>query len=294
MTFNYTPPAPKSKEYLAKIVSTKTGDNATYIYYDFAVGDSVGWAHQVYIQTGKWPLIQRIDAKTGTQVLHILFRCAGVKDITAAEGHMVSINVEVINGYAYIRRIHPASHYHITPADIMIGTQSWGSGTDDMIRATYLASLSGLPVLQCDSRERESPMIEWCAEHEVVLLPSFFAAGDYTATGSNVIVDRKQGVEELIHNFITPINAASYHIAAMSAATKGKQLIYVTGIGQRDIHTLDDLPGHKWDMPKLGIVTGDKLRKILVKHKNLHKNVDFIFVEKNQICQQIYDLISAS
>lgn len=290
MTSDYIPPRPESGEYLAKIIHVQKRKDATVIFYDIAVGASAGWAHQIYIKTSRWPLIQRIDANAGGQVLQILLRSAGVSDIYSAVGMLISINLITTERCA-VKRIYPPNHYHLTPDDIKVGTSSWAAGSDDMIRAIYLSVLSGLPVLQCDSRERESPMIEWCAEHEVVLLPSYFSAGDYTAVGSNVIVDRKQCVEELIHNFIGRDNAASYHIAAFRAAAESKQLIYVTGI-DGDIHTLDDLPGHQWGMPKLGIVTGDNLAIRLNKYKNLHNNTDFVFCEQSQICETIYNLVA--
>lgn len=57
-----------------------------------------------------------------------------------------------------------------------------------------LANLSGLPVLSSDSREGKSPMVDWCAEHGVIILPQYLPAGDYTLSGSNVIVDRKDNI----------------------------------------------------------------------------------------------------
>lgn len=61
----YTPADPMPGKSLLHIVSVQKKIDACFIYYDFAVGPSVGWASEKYISTGTWLLYQRIDAKTG-------------------------------------------------------------------------------------------------------------------------------------------------------------------------------------------------------------------------------------
>ena len=57
----YIPADPISGKHLLYIIHVERDNEAYYIYYDFSVGASVGWAAEKYIKTGKWLLCQRID-----------------------------------------------------------------------------------------------------------------------------------------------------------------------------------------------------------------------------------------
>lgn len=68
----YPPNPPTDGIYRVKLLSAEQDDAAYYIRYDISVGSCVGWATYIYQQTGKWPLIWRLDKRRGTTVI----RCA--------------------------------------------------------------------------------------------------------------------------------------------------------------------------------------------------------------------------
>ena len=98
----YTPADPMPGKSLLHIVSVQKKIDACFIYYDFAVGPSVGWASEKYISTGTWLLWQRIDAKTGARPLSYLLSavrsntsCALISDIKQAVGGCICANIDV-------------------------------------------------------------------------------------------------------------------------------------------------------------------------------------------------------
>ena len=195
----YPPKTPMDGIYRVKLLAVKQDDVAYYIRYDISVGPCVGWATYIYQQTGKWPLIWRLDKRRGTTVIRCaldalhLSGCANVQSLAQAAGHHICLELHRRTGTRYIdvRRSLPASAAQITPDDIRIGTTGgWRQGDPNWRHALLLANLSGLPTLYADSREGHSPMVDWCAEHGVIILPQYLPVGDYTTSNSNVSVRR--------------------------------------------------------------------------------------------------------
>lgn len=196
----YPPNPPTDGMYRVKLLSLEQDDAAYYIRYDISVGPSVGWATYMYQQTGKWPLIWRLDKQKGT----VAIRCAldalnrsahaNIQSLTEATGHHICLELQHRN-YIDVKRFYPLSAYTIALDDIRIGTEGgWRKGDPNWLHALLLANLSGLPILYADSHESQSPMVEWCAEHNIVILPQYFSAGDYTTGKSEIIVDRKDNI----------------------------------------------------------------------------------------------------
>lgn len=289
--------------YLLCILMVYITKTSQIIYYDFAVGDYVGWAHEAYMKTGKWILKQRIDLTNGS----IPYKClmtainsdpqyATVSDLKQAVGCRVCAQLINVNydGKQYMRvaKTYPASKYNITPGDIRIGTGSWAVGTPDVNRASYIAHYSGLPVLLADAQERKSPMVGWCAENRIALLPMVFPAGDYRIPDGSVIVDRKENILEIYHNFSHSQNRASYERAAVTAASLGCQLIYVIAVDPKDhITGLDDLSSWQEILPNGSVASGINLYKQLINYTLLYPNSKFIFVERDRQCETIWGLL---
>ena len=292
MSKQYTPAAPTNGHYLAKILSVQEDANAIFIFYDISVGRSVGWAHSYYLSHSRWPLVQRIDKKTGKTILAQLLRYANAREIRSVVGASICIEI-ALERHLNIRCIHSREYYSISSSDIKLGTSSWATGSPDLTRAVYLADLSNLPVLYCDVHERLSPMVNWCAENQIILLPSLFATGDYTAADSDVIVDRKQNMEELIHDFCSSTNAATYHLAANRAAAMGKKLIYITGVADNDnICSLNDIVEREWTIPRYGKISGAVIVNHLNSYMAPHPNASFLFYPQSMICEKIYEVVT--
>lgn len=86
---------------------------------------------------------------------------ARMQSLAQAEGHHICLELlrRMDAKYIDVRRSLQASAYQITPDDIRVGTEGrWR-------HALLLENLSGLAVLNTDSREGKSPMVNWCAEH---------------------------------------------------------------------------------------------------------------------------------
>lgn len=296
----YQPPRPRAGRYLIHIVNVQKQDDCVVLYFDIAVGPSVGYAYSFYLQGGKWPLVWRIHTQAGQAVLQYALRALNdgqqrpFATVLDAAGYNLTVDIDLYNGYFQVRRSYPASTYHITPADIRIGTTSWKAGTKDRFHAMLLAQLSGLPVLCADTLERESPMVDWCAENQVILLPSSFPAGDYTVPASNVIVDRKADLFELDRNFASSTQRARYENAACYAAAVRKQLVYLIGTDPDDhVSRVEDL--RTWDSrhPKIAgeTIDGNHLYNQLVRYMKIHPNTDFRFIPKQYLCKNIYQTV---
>ena len=299
----YTPADPMPGKSLLHIVSVQKKIDACFIYYDFAVGPSVGWASEKYISTGTWLLWQRIDAKTGARPLSYLLSAvrsntsyALISDIKQAVGCCICANIDVSTykgrQVPHITHTYPASSYTIRPDDIRIGTTSWAAGSADTIRADYLANHAGLPVLQVDVREKGSPMVDWCAAHNIALLPMTFPAGDYSLPGKKVIVDRKDSIIELYHNFGHSSNRASYEHAANIAAAQGCRLVYVIATDEAEqINCIEDVSRWSALLHNGTKINGKNLREILEKYTFIHSNADFLFVPRTQQCGAIWNVL---
>jgi hypothetical protein len=297
----YPPNPPTDATYRVKLLSAEQDCTAYYIRYDISVGPCVGWATYIYQQTGKWPLIWRLDKRRGTTVIRCaldalhLSGCANVQSLAQAAGHHICLELHRRTGTRYIdvRRSLPASAAQITPDDIRIGTTGgWRQGDPNWRHALLLANLSGLPVLNADSREGHSPMVDWCAEHGVIILPQYLPVGDYTTSNSNVIVDRKDNILELYKDFAGSRNRKSYENAALLAQVVGKQLVYVIGTDPSDhVELISDLA--QWQCTvKNQTFVGTYLHEQILRHQAMYPHISFTFVKREEVCQTIWDTLS--
>lgn len=296
----YQPLRPHAGRYLIHIMDVQKQEDSIILYFDIAVGPSVGYAYTFYLQGGKWPLVWRIHTKSGQTVIQYALRALNdgrqppLATILDAAGRSLAVDIDFYNGYFQVRRSYPASAYYIAPNDIRIGTTSWQAGTKDVFRAMLLAHRSGLPVLCADTQERQSPMVDWCAENKIIFLPSSFPAGDYTIPASNVIVDRKADLLELNRNFASSPNQARYENAACYTAALGKQLIYLIGVDPDDhVSQIEDLRTWNSRHPKITgeTIDGHHLYTQLTRYMRLHPNTDFRFIPKQHLCESIYQTV---
>ena len=134
----------------------------------------------MYQQTGKWSLAWRLGKYRGT----IAIRCAldalnrgdhvRMQSLEESAGHYICLELHRRSDANYIdvKKSLPVSAYRITPEDIRVSAEGgWRQGGPNWRHALLLANLSGLPVLSADSREGKSPMVDWCAEYSVIILP---------------------------------------------------------------------------------------------------------------------------
>ena len=88
-----------------------------------------------------------------------------------------------------------------------------------------------------------------------------FPAGDYKVCGGKTIVDRKQSIVELYHNFAKSDERASYARAADTAAGLGTRLIYIVGTDTEDqVTCIDDLAQWSSGFNNLNIYNGINFR----------------------------------
>ena len=297
----YPPNPPTDGIYRVKLLSAEQDDAAYYIRYDISVGSCVGWATYIYQQTGKWPLIWRLDKRRGTTVIRCaldalhLSGCANVQSLAQAAGHHICLELHRRTGTRYIdvRRSLPASAAQITPDDIRIGTTGgWRQGDPNWRHALLLANLSGLPVLNADSREGHSPMVDWCAEHGVIILPQYLPAGDYTLLDGNAIVDRKDNILELYKDFAGSQNRESYENAALLTQMAGKQLVYVIGTDPDDrVNQISDVAQWQCTIKNQTFVETHLYKQIL-RHQTMYPHVSFVFTKREEVCQTIWDMLS--
>ena len=138
-------------------------------------------------------------------------------------------------------------------------------------------------------------MVDWCAAHNIALLPMTFPAGDYSLPGKKVIVDRKDSIIELYHNFGHSSNRASYEHAANIAAAQGCRLVYVIATDEAEqINCIEDVSRWSALLHNGTKVNGKNLREILEKYTFIHSNADFLFVPRTQQCGAIWNVLQQS
>ena len=297
----YPPKTPMDGIYRVKLLAAEQDDAAYYIRYDISVGPCVGWATYIYQRTGKWPLIWRLDKHRGATAIRCALNALNSGDhvktqsLEESAGHHICLELHHRMDVRYIdvRRSLPVSAYRIPPGDIRVGTEGgWRQGDPNWRHALLLANLSGLPVLNADSREGKSPMVDWCAEHGIIVLPQYLPVGDYTTSNSNVIVDRKDNILELYKDFVSSENRQSYENTALIAQVAGKKLVYVIGINSDDrVDQIPDVAQWKCTVKNQTFV-GTHLYKQIMRHRTMYPHVSFVFVKKQKLCQTIWDMVS--
>ena len=134
-------------------------------------------------------------------------------------------------------------------------------------------------------------MVDWCAEHNIVILPQYFSAGDYTMGKSEIIVDRKDSIMELYKNFVSSENRESYENAALLAQVAGKRLVYVIGTDRDDnVNQISDLK-HWSNTIKNQSFSGIQLAEQVYRHQTIYPNVSFVFVKEAEICPIIWAMV---
>lgn len=292
------------KTELLKILYLTDENDYIIVHYDFAVGSLAGWAHTLYLRTGKWVFTQRVSKSEKPWPYTCLLKAiqsnpkyASVVDIRDAVGCVICAEVRWNNRdgkkYPAVYRTFPASTYKISPSEIAVGTDNWASGSKDVIHANHIAYHSSLPVLLCDLQEKQSPMMSWCAENGVAAMPIHFAAGDYLVPGHSIVVDRKKSILELYHNFVTSSCRASYEMAARFVNFTLCSLIYVIAVDRSDnVTKISDLENWRKVLPNGQIAHGQSLAKQLRNYLTLYPHTNFIFVEREKQCELIWHLLN--
>ena len=297
----YPPQIPMDGIYRVKILAVKQDNVAYWLRYDISVGPCVGWATYMYQQTGKWPLVWRLDKLRGTTAIRCALDalrrsgCANMQSLEQAAGHHICLELRrrMDAKYIDVRRSLPVSAYQITPDDIRVDTAGgWRQGDPNWRHALLLANLSGLPTLYADSREGKSPMVGWCAEHGIIILPQYLPAGDYTTSNSNIIIDRKDNILELYKDFTSSGKRKSYENAALLAHVAGKQLVYVIGTDPSDhVERISDLA--QWQCTvKNQTFVGTYLHEQILRHQAMYPHISFSFIKREDVCQTIWDTLS--
>ena len=304
VTPNYVPMPPKPGKTIIKIVRVAESENHICLDYDIGIGPAVGYAHYIYQITGTWPLRWIITTKqAGAIVLqHLLSAIQSTAPHANQICDVVGVSLVVHLDYtddshAAVRvcRSYPLGHYKVAPDDIRLDKNaSWAIGSAEYIRAHLMAANSGLPVILVDHHcEKQSPMVDWCADNGIVLLPSLLPAGDYQLPNGKTLVDRKANLLELYNDFAMPDNRLRYENAAMIASAHNMQLVYVVATDPQD--AIADLESLKvWSAPVPGtniVASGDKLYAHLVRYQWAYPNIAFVFCDQRQVCSTIYHQI---
>lgn len=301
MITQYPPKGPQNGLYLVRILSFSEDRTAIYLYYDIAIGESAGWGSYYHYSNPKltfWPLVWRIDRTKGASVLSHLFSILAQSTSKSAVSLQdavglllwLDIKFDCTTHRSYIKHSYARNAFQVSSKDISVSTEDWRHGHPDRNHALILADLADIPVILADTHEKQSPMVEWCAQHGILLLPTHFQFGDYTSPNQNIVIDRKASIDELYDNFMNPKNRErNWHTAIMSKVEE-KKLIYVVSTQKTDsVNTLLDL--QNWRSPVGCQRSGGSLYRWLEDFRNRYSHIDFCFVPEFELCQTIYDLL---
>ena len=301
----YVPSPPTSGLATIYIVRTQETDDSILLFFDIALGPSAGYAFCLYQITGRWPLIWNITKRpTGETVRNCALDAiqrnnSTAKTLIEATGSSLVVRLDCLddphngNDIIHVRRSYPLDIHKINPDDIRIdGTVSWAEGAPELIRADLLAAYNpGLPQLLIDKNEKTSPMVDWAAEHHIILSPIKMRVGDYQTADGSCVVDRKADLLELAKDFIMPNNRRRYENAAVRAKSHRKKLVYV--IGTNDVIGIDSL--RSWSAPIPGqnkVADGKSLATHLRRYQLTFPNTSFVFTDPNYLCETIYSIVN--
>lgn len=296
------PPVTNDALYLAKIVAIEQNDHAVTIYYEFAAGPNAGWAAQVYIRTGSWPFRQRIDRKYGSAALRAFLESIGRSDLSSVSHidlnhglwNCVDVQWTEYNGHVFpqVKRVYSSQTYPFTADDFRISADKWAKGSPDVNHAVALAHNAPYPVLLADTQERHSPMIDYCAENRICIIPVSGMPGDYMIPNGSIVVDRKANLSELYHNFSHGQSWLSYAIAAELAAAQHKMLVFVTAVEPADhVQKLCDLEHWNGVLPGGTPLQGKTMLQQIRRCLFLFPHVKFHFVLRDNLCEQIWKIV---
>lgn len=140
-----------------------------------------------------------------------------------------------------------------------------------------------------DSREKPQAIrniLAYFDRHGIAYEKRALKTGDYTLEGhGDVVVDRKQSLQELAHNLLSPDRARFYR-EIRRARESGIRLIILCEHG--GIHNLDDIK--KWHNP-YGKVTGKALADAIFRLE-VSYSVPVIFCSKKSTGKMIIDLLT--
>lgn len=296
----YNPPKPVPGLTIINLITAEEKSGRTYINYDIGIGSSAGYAFTQYQQTGVWPLVWMISDSPKADVV---YQCA-LKAVQHTDSSIQSLeevqNISIAADLQYdgtgsirVCRSFPLDRYDIPPTAIQIGTTSWAKGSPDFIRATMIAKNAGLPVLFADVHEKDSPIVNWCANHRIAIQPMLFPVGDYCLPQHDTIVDRKTNLLELYENFVHPDKRKAYEADAILAASHGKSLVYVTATVPEDhVTNIKDLWNWSASIPgKSTMAVGEKLHYHITRHQRFFPHVEFHFCDAKKLCDTIYNTL---
>lgn len=289
--------------YLVRVIRVHVAPDAIKILYDFAFGENAGWASRVFFEANKWPFYQRIDLSRGQQVLAAFMRAVSenpsgrvITEPKQAEGCFVCLDLtwESYEGKMFprVKRVYAASAYPLTSDDYMIGTDCWAKGSKTVNQAIARAFYSQYPVLLADTQEKQSPMVEFCAANQICLVPVSGMPGDYMCPDGTVVVDRKNDITELYHNFSCSSQWSSYAVAAQLAAAERKWLVFVVAVDPEDrVRNLADLNNWTGLLPNGTELSGATLFLQIQKFRFLFNHVCFLFVPRDNLCNKIWESV---
>ena len=303
VTPNYIPSAPAPGRTIIHIERVAVTAQSILIYYDIAIGPASGYGYYKYQISGNWPLIWKITNKAAGDIVRkcaleaIQAQTPNVTQLSEAVGMSLAVDIDYEDDHPTdirVRRSYPLSKYKIAPQDIRIDSSvSWSVGSSEYIRANLMAAKAGLPVIMTDYREKQSPMVGWCAEHGIILLPASCPVGDYCLPHGKTVVDRKANILELYNDFAIPNNRPRYENAAIVAAAHRLQLVYVVTTEAKDaVHDIASLAS--WSAPIPGqnsVANGKTLSDHLRRYQDTFPHTSFVFCHTDRLCDTIYQQI---
>ena len=304
ITPNYVPSTPVPGRTIIKIYRVQETSDSLLLEFDIGIGPALGYAYYQYQITGQWPLCWKI-AKTSAAT--IARRCAldaiqasrpEIKDLSNAAGVSLAVDLDYSDSshtFVKICRSYPISAYKIDPNDIRIDKNlSWAVGSSEYIRAQLMAANAGLPIILADHHEKQSPMVDYCADHGIILLPSLMPTGDYKLPAGSVLVDRKANLLEVYNDFAMPANRKKYENSAMIAAAHNMRLVYVIAVEPQN-HVNDLVSLATWSAPIPGqakIANGANLAAPLQRYQMIFPHTSFIFCDRTQLSKMICKVIN--
>lgn len=288
---------------ILKIEPIKNGQSFS-VFFEIAVGASAGYATMRYISSGYWPLTFSLVKDELPNLIRIVNQGSfeiidDLYDWEALVGHNVLICLDVNQTVTHILS---ASAYNVTSEDIHIQTDgAWRQGSEAQHHALMLARYSGLPVIYADFSMSRSLMVDWCADHQVILVPQKLHYGDFAAPDSQVAVILIDSLEDLARNFGGQKSFVRQAEATQKAYIEGDKLIYIVGTSLEDqVYTLDDLANWSGNIRvrgedrKIISVTGKMLRERLEQYLRRWPNTQIIFADQDKIRESIFESLGAS
>ena len=140
----------------------------------------------------------------------------------------------------------------------------------------------------CDSREKKNGhIIKYLEKNNIPYMVRKMDVADFQVAGrDNLVIDRKQNLDELSANLTSPMDKGRFMREVRRSSARGIKMIVLCEHGG-DIHNIADIS--KWNSRYSGVSGRDLMELVYKCH--ISYGVEFMFCKKSETPKKIVELL---